>query len=50
MSFATALLIAGLEDHTNPAMQVWSALTLLVTLIPVAMWLDARLTSAGMQP
>jgi cellulose synthase/poly-beta-1,6-N-acetylglucosamine synthase-like glycosyltransferase len=50
MLFATALLTSVLLDHTHPAMQVWSALTLLVTLIPVAMWLDARLSGAGVRP
>jgi len=50
MLFATALLVSGLTDHTHPAMQIWSALTLLVTLIPVAMWLDARLSGAGLRP
>jgi len=45
--FGTALLVSGLGNHTHPAMQAWSALTLLVTLIPAIMWLDARLTSAG---
>lgn len=47
MLFAAALLASQLLGHTHPAMRIWAALTLLVTLIPIALWLDERLSSAG---
>ena len=49
MFFATALLVSQLLGHTSSAMRVWSALTLLVTLIPIALWLDERLRNAGIR-
>ncbi len=48
--FAIALLASQLLDHTNPAMRIWTALALLVTLVPVALWLDDRLSNAGVRP
>ncbi len=50
MLFATALLVSELLGHTHPAMRFWSALTLLVTLAPVILWLDERLSNAGVRP
>lgn len=50
MFFATALLASELLGHTQSAMRVWSVLTLLVTLIPIALWLDEKLSSAGPRP
>jgi hypothetical protein len=50
MLFATALLASQLLGHTHSAMLGWSALTLLVTLIPIVLWLDERLSKAGAQP
>ncbi len=50
MLFATALLASELLGHTQSAMRVWSVLTLLVTLIPIVLWLDERLSSTGVRP
>ncbi|MGH3778038.1 MAG: glycosyltransferase family 2 protein [Pseudonocardiaceae bacterium] len=50
MFFATALLVSELLGNTQSAMRVWSVLTLLVTLIPIVLWLDEKLSSAGVRP
>lgn len=50
MFFATALLVSELLGNTQSAMRVWSILALSVTLIPIALWLDEKLSSAGARP
>ncbi len=50
MLFAAALIVSEILGHTHSAMRVWSALTLVVTLIPITLWWDERLSSAGVRP
>jgi heme exporter protein D len=40
-------VIAGLRGHVNPWMAVWSVLSLVVCLVPIAMWWVGRLRARG---
>ncbi|MGD0980909.1 MAG: glycosyltransferase, partial [Solirubrobacteraceae bacterium] len=40
-------VIAGLRGHINPWMAVWSVLSLVVCLVPIAMWWVGRLRARG---
>jgi hypothetical protein len=45
-----AFVFAVLHHHTNPWMFSWSAFSLLVCLLPIAIWRVERLRARGIRP